>query len=468
VAYPNVLVMGYLRTGGTLTPDKALKLQAFIATGTQKMLTFLAADGGFNWYAKNREGNPRLTAYGLLLLSDTAKVHDVDPRLIDGLRQYLIRRQNPDGSWDLDSTYGRGGAQERDALGTAYAALALAESGAGGAAVARALRFVADQDVRDSPVLVAYQALAILADPKGPGAGPLAERLAAMAAVEGEKAHWPSAGAGMFGSRGDTGDVEATALAVQVLLKARARLDLARKGMTWLISRKDPQGFWGTTQATVQALKALVLAAGAMAASGEPLEVSVFLDGEKRDTKRFAPDTSDVMQTFVAKDELAPGTHRVRIEATKASGLAYQVVARRHVPAPKDEGPRAKPVEIRVEYDRTALEVGGVMKGVATVSYNLDQAAFMVIVDLGIPPGFDAMAEDFEKLVESKAIDRYSLAPRQATLYLGWMEKGKPARFEFRLVARTPVRAAIPPSRVWEYYNPDRKDQTAGERVEVK
>jgi len=57
---------------------------------------------------------------------------------------------------------------------------------------------------------------------------------------------------------------------------------------------------------------------------------------------------------------------------------------------------------IGVKYDRSRLEIDDEVSVEAIVSNNLPGAAKMVVVDLGIPPGFDVMTEDFQVLFDNE------------------------------------------------------------------
>ena len=55
----------------------------------------------------------------------------------------------------------------------------------------------------------------------------------------------------------------------------------------------------------------------------------------------------------------------------------------------------------------------------------------MVIVDLGIPPGFSVEAGDFAELVGAKRIHKFSVTARQVTLYLGDVKARSVQTFTF-------------------------------------
>jgi len=101
VTYPNVLVLQYLKRTGKAQPETEMKARHFITIGYQRLLTFEVQGGGFSWFG-DPPAHKVLTAYGLLEFADMSKVHDVDPNLLVRTINWLISKQNPDGSWTPD------------------------------------------------------------------------------------------------------------------------------------------------------------------------------------------------------------------------------------------------------------------------------------------------------------------------------------------------------------------------------
>ena len=96
--YPNVLALDYLRRTKKSVPQVEATAQQYIHLGYQRLLSFEIAGGGFDWFG-NPPANRTLTAYGLMEFSDMARVHDVDPKLIERTRTWLLSQQADDGSW---------------------------------------------------------------------------------------------------------------------------------------------------------------------------------------------------------------------------------------------------------------------------------------------------------------------------------------------------------------------------------
>jgi CD109 antigen len=79
----------------------------------------------------------------------------------------------------------------------------------------------------------------------------------------------------------------------------------------------------------------------------------------------------------------------------------------------------------------------------------------MVIVDLGLPPGFTLIPDKLNRLVESETIEKYSTTGRQIIIYLREVAHGKPIEIKYQLLAKYPLKAKTPKSAVYEYYNPE-------------
>jgi hypothetical protein len=165
-----------------------------------------------------------------------------------------------------------------------------------------------------------------------------------------------------------------------------------------------------------------------------------------------------LLHQFVLKplDTNEPSTVKLRFEGK--GGLAYQIAGSYFVPW--DEKPASEPLSINVTYDRTHLTEDDIATATATVKNNMDKTAKMVMVDLGIPPGFDLMSEDLQTYQEQSAskkngrLEKFSQTATQAILYFDSFAPHSTVTLKFRLRAKYPVRARTFKSRVYEYYDP--------------
>jgi A-macroglobulin TED domain/Alpha-2-macroglobulin family/MG2 domain/A-macroglobulin receptor binding domain/Alpha-2-macroglobulin bait region domain/Carboxypeptidase regulatory-like domain len=462
--YPNVLALDYMKRSKKLTPEVHAKAEGYIANGYQRLVTFEVPGGGFSWFGQ-APANKILTSYGLMEFYDMSKVHDVDPRLIQRTQQWLAGQQQPDGSWKPDAQFINEGATNRynnDVLRiTAYIAWSLENTGYQGPAVEKAKAYI-EKHMGSGAKMDAYT-LAVLANfaadyAKDRGFTSQTMQLLLEARTEKDEQAWWSADETSVYSTGVSARVETTGLAVQALLKWGQASGTARKALTYLAAKKDSSGTWGTTQATIMALRALLLATEKGSADVRGT-VEVLLNGKPAEKLVLTAENNDLLHQFVFKGGEGKGADTVQIRFEGKGGLAYQVVGRYFLPW--DEKPANEPMAIDVAYDRAHLAQDDIATATATIKNNLPKAANMVMVDLGIPPGFDLLSEDLQAYQEKSAglksgrLQKFSLTATQAILYFDSFAPGDAVTLRFRLRAKYPIRARTFQSRVYEYYDPD-------------
>jgi alpha-2-macroglobulin-like protein len=460
--YPNVLALDYMKRIQKLTPEVHAKAEGYIANGYQRLLTFEVPGGGFSWFG-SAPANKILTAYGLMEFYDMSKVSDVDPKLIARTQQWLAGQQQADGSWKPDTQFINEGATNRynsDVLRiTAYIAWSLQNSGYQGPPVEKAKQFVethmnAKVDTYTLAV-VANFAAAYASDREFTRQ---AIELLLDARTEKDEQVWWNAEQTSVYATGPSASVETTGLAVQALLEWGEASETARKALHYIASKKDAYGTWGTTQATIMALRALLMATekGAADVRGTLL---VLVNNRPTEKLELTPDNNDLLHQFVFHDMDSEGRSTVEIRFEGKGGLAYQIVGSYFLPW--DRTPAREPLSIAVAYDRTHLAQDDIATATATVRNNLTKAANMVMVDLGIPPGFDLLSEDLEDYQERSAkrqsghLSKFSLTATQAILYFDSLAPADSVTLQFRLRAKYPIRAHTFESRVYEYYDPE-------------
>jgi len=445
----------YMKRTDRATPEVEVKARKFINAGYQRLLTFEVPGGGFDWFGR-APANVILTAYGILEFTDMAKVHEVDPAVVERAKAWLFSQQRRDGGW-LSGHPTWTWAQVSDELETtAYVAWALAEAGARGRQLDAALAYLRGSvGSTTQAYTLALAANALLAHyPNDPTGRRLVERLQSAFTESGDGGYVASEGMGAMYSQGGCLDVETTALAVLAMLKTNQHPEAVKRALTWISRQKDRQGTWGSTQATILAMKALLAGTGRQLGGDFHARMEVNVNGRPAGTLEVTPENSDLLQVLDLSQFLGTGSNAIQLRETHGAELPYQLVGSYWVPwkAPVSE-PR-KALEIGVEYDKTRLAVSDVMTCSVEVRNNTGRTVNMAIVDLGIPPGFGVDTTGFDKLVASGTLAKHDLTGNQCILYLRDIETDAPLRFDYALKARYPIRAKAPPTRVYEYYNP--------------
>jgi hypothetical protein len=195
------------------------------------------------------------------------------------------------------------------------------------------------------------------------------------------------------------------------------------------------------------------------------LEIS--LNGKPVEKLVLTPDNNDLLHQFVFKS-----AGKVDIRFDGKGGLAYQVVGRYFVPW--NEKPANEPLSIDVAYDRTRLAQNDIATATAIVKNHLSKVANMVMIDLGIPPGFDLLSEDLQDYQTKSAslktgkLEKFSLTATEAILYFNSIAAGETVTLHYRLRAKYPIRARTFSSRVYEYYDPDVNSVARPVQLEVR
>lgn len=465
--YPNLLALDYLRRTKTSAGAVEAKAREYIHLGYQRLLSFEVEGGGFDWFG-HPPANRILTAYGLMEFEHMARVYDVDRTVIERTRNWLLRQQAADGSWDpeshaLEGNPTRGNGDLERLSSTAYIAWAVFGSGEGREQAGRTLDFLLARSPGsiDDPYALALVSNALMAiEPSGLKAAPYIERLEASKQTSngGTRVWWrqPPAGSTMFYGAGQSGNIETTALATLALLSANHSPETIRGALAWLIEQKDGSGTWGSTQATVLALKALIAGTGQPSGGERPRRIQMTLNGKKLPEIVLGADEAQVMRQVDVSDQVRPGRQILQLVDRSETAAGFQFVSSYHAPEssvrPKESG-----LSVDVTYDRQKVRVSGTLTATAMVENQTDRAAPMIIVDLPIPAGFMLETDSFAKLVDTGAIAKFQTTSRSAIIYLRGIDHKARATFQYRLRATMPAMLTIRPAVAYEYYNAEKR-----------
>ncbi len=504
--YPNVLVLDYLKTTGQANPRIQLQAEQYINLGYQRLLSFEVGSmpGGFSLF-----GDPppqtMLTAYGLMEFTDMGQVSYVDPALIERTVNFLFQRQGPDGSWQPQGMTIESGLENlgNDALlPTAYIVWALADAGYSesepvqrgvdyiGTQLAQYLAAQIEASQSTSPLatppqqldpyavaLVANALIAAAPERSATQINGLIEELLSRAETDANGYYnWSSGMTTYMGGYGNVSNIETAAMSAIALLRLGEHLDVAQGAIDSIISQRDPNGMFYTTQTTVLALKALLLAAE-QGGQGGDATITITLNGQRVQTLNVTDETSDVVQ-LVRFDDLNPGDlnlgdlnkgNELAIFVEGDRALQYQVITDYYLPweAVQPTPVDTQAVRIDVAYDRTELAVNDTVNVTATVELLAPGVAGTLLVDLGIPPGFTPLTEDWDALVAQELIQRYDFTGRQIIVYLTDVPSGQVSTFNYRLQARFPIDAQTPSSSAYDYYTPEQQATDQPQRIVV-
>lgn len=473
-AYPNLLIVDYLKKTRQGSPQLLARAEQFLHVGYQRLLTFENRGGGFDWWGT---GPPViwLSAYGLAEFSDMARVMDVDRGVIARTQDWLLRQRDRDGAWaQVGGTHGESIERMGDArlLLTSYVVWSLLQSGYADPQLQRSIDFIRGRvaDSRDNAYALALAANALAAwDPKDGSTLEVLKRLDALRQEnrDAKTCSFPvPARQTLTYARGDSVTVETTALAVLAMMKVGGYTATVNEALTYLVKAKGSNGTWGSTSATILSLKALLAGLGAPQ-PGAGGTFTILVNGREAANGKIDDQNADVLQLFDLKGNTRVGPNELTIRTSGGVEMMYQVIARHY-----DAWPQAAPAEpeldLKVTYDRAELTTADKLHAVATLRSRGGQTLDMVMLELGIPPGFTPDPAEFDKLVQRKRIARYSLTARQITLYLERVQARETVTVAYTLQPKYPLKVKTPASTAYEYYTPSNRAEVKPVELSVR
>lgn len=467
--WPNVLVTTYMEETGQVTPEIQLKAESYISQGYQRLLTYEHPGGGFSWFG-TQDPKPFLTvtALGVMEFSDMRAVFPVDEAMLARTQQWLAAQQKADGSWegDISEFFSF---QSSTLRNSAFVVWALGASGYDGGELSKGVAYIkgATKGDEDAYTLATVaNALAVAA----PGDEKLSELLATldgMKKVDGDKAYWDTGGdQTVFYGYGDSATVETTAVVAHAMLVAGGYKSTVDGAIAYLLSKKDPNGNFGPTSATVWTLRTLLTAAK-VGSEGAVGEVTVAVDGVAQQELVLTADQWDVMSLVDLASVATTGDHTVTLSFAGTGKVSYNVVAGHHVPWAGVPDVPEGPLAITVAYDKTTLEVNDTVEATVTVTNTTEATLSMILVDVGLPPGFQVVDDDLTAYMAEGQLSKFEKTGKQLTLYLFDIAPKGTQAYTYRLRATMPVKAVDGGATAYPYYEPDEKSVAESTTIEV-
>jgi alpha-2-macroglobulin-like protein len=448
--YPDIVILDYLRKSKQSRPDIEKRAQSYINQGCQRLATFeRRPGGGFDYYGQ-AGASPVLSAYGLMIFSDASKVAQVDTAIIDRTRKAILSCRKGDGSWGTESQFARGGV-----FGiTAYITWTMAEAGCK-SEIASSIDYLKRNygQVEDHYALALCANAFIDMNPQDSDAQKIIAKLASLKKEgdKGETVFWN--GSSLY-THGPASSIDTTALVAIAMMKSNMHTQLTTKALKFIVRSKGAGGLWQSTQSTAMALRALGLSStgGGIDAEGT---MDIYVNGTKADSIKVGAADRELFQQLDLKKYVVKGTNTIKIDLNGKGSCAYQVTGTYYLPWSGAELARKKELDIQVAFNKKEVRTMENIQCNVKVKNLKSTSATQVMVVVGTPPGFDVMAEDIEKLVAGKNIQKFESYKGKVVLYLNGIDGGKSFNATYRLLAKYPIKAKTPASLTYLYYDPE-------------
>jgi len=490
--YPSLLLVRYFKQIGQ-TSRLSAQAERYLHEGYNRLLNYRADSGGFTYWGRG-DADIALTAYALRFLNDASSLIAVDDDVIEGARRWLVHVQHRDGSW-ANSIYANRMEDIRgDPLLSAYvlrilakvkplAKASLPETKAD-ANFEKALAFLEEAVSRSNePYLIASYALAAseLKDQKRAEAA--RAKLIALAQSEGAGTYWALADSTPFHSWGKAGRIEATALAIQALATGcdnngeACHRELLDGGLVYLLKEKDRYGVWHSSQATINALDALLvfLQTSKSKAAASSTTAEILMNGVSVQSIQLPSGNEAVTPiTIDISEYLRSGANQVEIRRPSGTEKSWiQSVATYYIPWAQSEAMPAgiaasKDLRLVTRFNQSEGKVNDEFICHVEAQRLAVEGSGMLLAEVGLPPGADVDRESLNLAMTKSgwAINQYDILPDRVIFYL-WPDR-RGVSFDFKFRPRFGMKAMSAASSIYDYYNPDARVVVAPARFVIK
>ncbi|GAA4451090.1 MG2 domain-containing protein [Novipirellula rosea] len=478
--YPNTMALLYLQKSESANPEFAQRAMGMLERGYGKLTSFECEKRGYEWFG-NDPGHEALSAFGLMQFNDMTKVMVVSEEMITRTRVWLMSRRDGKGGFKRNPRHLHVWSVEQQIV-NAYVLWALSEADvAAGQSrrTANELKAELDQLARvaessNDPYLISLSAATLMNVNRTKEGRKLLDRLTQLQQEDG---HLEGATT-VVSSGGLSKKMETTALALLAWSKAAKYESNADGAAKWIRANRTGNGGFGSTQATVLALKALITHSNQQDVSAAGAVLSVLLDGKVIGQTQIPQDIrsgsaveiAGLGQSIAAKLSESDSVE-LTLQADGVKNLSYTVDVSYNATTPESDD--ACPVKVTTKLAGQSDKDGNVAAGDSlTVKASLvnttNEGQPMTVAIVGLPGGLEPQIERLDELKKAGRFDYYELNGREVIFYWRTIEPDAVKEIEFGVTAAIPGKYTGPASRAYLYYTAEQKQWTEPMVIEIR
>ena len=473
--YPNTMALLYLQGTGSANPQVAEKAKGMLDRGYKKLVGYECKNLGYEWFG-NDPGHEALSAFGLMQFTDMSKVMSVDQAMIDRTLNWLMARRDGNGGFKRNPRHLHSWSVEQNTV-NAYVLWALSEADVAVGQPHRSLKDLAKElnqavnvaDASIDPYLIALSAAALMNVGRTDAGERLLKRLAKM---QNENGSW-SGVRSVVSSGGLSLKMETTALCVLALGKSANYSSQVVEGVTWLRAHRSHGGGFGSTQATVLALKALV-SVGHQTKSQNSGTLKVVQGKTTLGQTRFSDDPKSAsaveihgIAAVLSKKPTPADTIDLDLLVDSASKLNCTVDVQYHTTQPESVNDCVVSIDVDWAEDIADVQVGESIRITALLENESDQGQPMTVAVVGLPGGVEPRIQQFDELKKKGIVDYYELRGRDVVLYWRTIQPHEKKSINLEVTATVPGKYTGAASRAYLYYTAEKKHWSDPIAIEI-
>ena len=442
--YPNVMILQYFKLfPNSVDGDLLTRTNDLLKTGYDRLMSYETAEkGGFEWFGQ-QPAHEALTAYGLLQFHDMAKVMNIPQTLLDRVQEYLLSKRTSDGFTRSDVTLDSFG-RAPPIVTNAYIVWALANAGVDHSLVEDILNSVLIQlKDRPDPYVLSLMADSLFKFNRISEGNELLIQMRKFQLSAGYL-EGPPDSTSITTSQGLSLQIETTSLAILAWMNNYSEnYEFVDRSVNWLLASCS-DGRFGSTQATILALKALIAVSKL---SLSDCSIELFVNNQSVQSLHLDSTASNLIEFNDFSRFLSTGSNQLSIAHKNCNNLPFSsAVYYKSLSLPSShldslslsvrliaDGQLAKPLR-----NNEMLE-----NQMGTIRIQIDELKNetkpMTVALIGIPAGLSVDINHLENLVSSKKINSFEM--RQNGQIVFYFTRILPSE---RIEIDLPVVASIP------------------------
>ncbi len=461
--YPNLLVLDFLNKSGYENKEISEKALGYIKSGYKKLAGYECSTGGFEWYGAD-PAHEGLTAYGLMEFIDMQKVYKgVSQSMINRTRNWLLDKRKGNGEFKVIdmAKFHRWGTQ--DVL-VAYMIWALTE--AGETELENELNLAIHKaETRKDPYQLALLANASYNMHKRPVGNELIQTLVKL---KRKNSSWTGATRSVTNSSGKSLEVETTALCILAMLKAGNEYQEIQPSVSYLLKQRRGIGSFGSTQATVLALKAITEFYRLYEQQSGEGEILISVNDEPVHTYFITGKEMETITIEEISDYLIPGNNKIRIEYTGMENpvpFTFNTKWTSDLPVVENKSV----LSFTTSLTEQNPELGENSRLKVEISNNSEKAVPFPIAIVGIPAGLSLQPWQLKEYSEKGDVFAYyEIMGNDIVLYFRELDAKETRTINLDLKTDIPGSFESSASVAYLYYEDEDKYWSAGERVVIE
>jgi TonB-dependent SusC/RagA subfamily outer membrane receptor len=462
--YPNVLALQYIRETGKNNPEIEKTALGYIQRGYKRLIGYETSQHGFEWFG-NTPPHEGLSAFGIMEFLDMKKVwKGVDDDMIDRTKTWLLGRRNGRGGFQqnthgMDGFYGA-----TPEIINSYIVFALCEAGLG-KEIKKEYETSYQQAIQGEDLyemaLMANASLQL-------GEATRAEKLIRFILKEVKDKSWEKCKikTSVTSSYGKSLQIETASLLVSAMLKtvAPAMEDL-QSTVNYIISSRS-YGTFGSTQATVLALKALTEYAKFSKRTAEGGTLSVYLNDKLIEQKAYEKDSRGEISIASLDKYMQTGKQQFKVAFSDTKeALPYSLNINWTGYTPNSSDRCWVDLETRIATENA--KTGNTVRLTTILKNKTDKGLPMAVALVGIPSGLSLQPWQLKELQEKHIFDYYEIRNNYVIFYYKSLNANAQHEINLDLKAEIPGNYQAPASTAYLYYTSEFKDWEGGEKIKI-